>query len=117
MSTFRERLRMARRVRDITQEQLAEMAEISRAMVGRYESSDQLPALDTLVRIADALGVSTDYLLGRTDTIEQSYEPHFTPPRRKDEPGAAAGGGEPLETLIRQVTLEILKEKGLYHDQ
>ena len=44
------------------------MADISRVMVGRYETADQPPALDTLVRIADALGVSTDYLLGMTET-------------------------------------------------
>ena len=66
MSVIGEQIKKIRTEKGITQEQLAEMADISRVMIGRYETTDQLPALDTLIRIADALGVSTDYLLGRT---------------------------------------------------
>ena len=58
MGVFGKRLREVRVYRGITQEQMAEMADITRNMVGRYETTDQLPSLDTLVRIADALGLS-----------------------------------------------------------
>ena len=95
-------------LRDITQEQLAEMADISRAMVGRYETTDQLPALDTLVRIADALGTSTDYLLGRTDTLDAPFVPNYVappkPPRRMPRSSAE------LEHFIREIVDEALKE-------
>ena len=66
MSVFGEKLRQVRISRGITQEELADRADIARTMVGRYETTEQLPALDTLVRIADALDTTTDCLLGRT---------------------------------------------------
>ena len=91
MGEFGKRLRELRIMREITQEQLAEKADISRVMIGRYETTDQLPALDTLVRIADALGVSTDYLLGRS-TVRTSFaeEEPSTALRRMTETGAQA---------------------------
>ena len=110
MSTFRERLRMARRVRDITQEQLAEMAEISRAMVGRYESSDQLPALDTLVRIADALGVSTDYLLGRTEAMDAAFPGQYVAPERPPCVDRMPKNPAELADFIRYTVAQMQKE-------
>lgn len=111
MGEFGKRLREVRQLRDITQEQLAEMADISRVMVGRYETTDQLPALDTLLRLADALGVSTDYLLGRTDAPDAAYQPNYVappnPPRRMPRSEAE------LEALIREIILETMKEKDL----
>ena len=60
--------------------------------IGRYvgqenrllvpETTDQLPALDTLVRIADALGVSTDYLLGRTAAMDAAFTGQYVAPER-----------------------------------
>ena len=114
MGVFAERLRQARLMRNITQEQLAEMADIARTMVGRYETTDQLPALDTLVRIADALGTSTDYLLGRTKGMDVPFIPNYVappkPPRRMPRSTAE------LENFIREITLEIMKENDLLHD-
>lgn len=111
MGKFGDRLREVRFYRDITQEQLSEMADITRTMVGRYETTDQLPALDTLVRIADALGTSTDYLLGRTDTMDAPYEPNYVappkPPRRM--PRSAAE----LEAFIREIIAETIEKKDL----
>ena len=82
MGAFGNRLREVRAFRNITQEQLAESADTSRAMIGRYETTDQLPALETLVRIADALGVSTDYLLGRTETMDAAFTGQYVAPER-----------------------------------
>ena len=62
-----ERIRSARKSKKYTQENLAELANINRVMVSRYESGAAEPELDNLRRIADALEVSLDYLLGRTD--------------------------------------------------
>lgn len=109
MSQFSERLRAARKIREITQEQLAEMADISRAMVGRYESSDQLPSIETLIHIADTLGVSTDFLLGRIESIDVVYTPHFEkPPTKKNS--ELPTNMEELELLIRRITLDILNK-------
>lgn len=109
MGVFGDRLRMVRETRGITQEQLAEMADIARTMVGRYETTDQLPALDTLIRIADALGISSDYLLGRTDAIDAPFTSKYIappkPPRRM--PRSAAE----LEKFIREIITEVQNEK------
>ena len=111
MGAFGNRLREVRAFRNITQEQLAELADTSRAMIGRYETTDQLPALDTLVRIADALGTSTDYLLGRTDTLDAPFIPNYVappkPPRRM--PRSAAE----LEAFIREIISEQAQQDNL----
>lgn len=111
MGVFGDRLREVRSMRNVTQEQLAEMADIARTMIGRYETTDQLPALDTLVRIADALGTSTDYLLGRTDAMDAPFVPNYVappkPPRRM--PRSAAE----LEAFIREILQETQDKKDL----
>ena len=111
MGDFGKKLREVRQMRNITQEQLAEMADCSRVMVGRYETTDQLPALDTLVRIADALGTSTDYLLGRTDAMDAPFIPNYVappkPPRRM--PRSAAE----LEAFIREIISEQMQQNNL----
>ena len=46
------------------QSDLAENSEVSRVMIGKYERADALPSVDAAKKIADALGVSLDYLVG-----------------------------------------------------
>ncbi|MBQ6326632.1 MAG: helix-turn-helix transcriptional regulator [Clostridia bacterium] len=109
MSRFGERLRLARSQRGITQEQLAEMADISRAMIGRYETTNQLPALDTLVRVADALGTSTDFLLGRTASIDKPFQGEYMPPKPSRPSSKLPKNTTELEALIREIVNETLQ--------
>jgi transcriptional regulator with XRE-family HTH domain len=46
-----------------SQAQLAEAVELHAAQISRYERSKMTPSADILVRIAEALDVSCDYLL------------------------------------------------------
>ena len=64
--SFGERLRTARALKSLTQSQLAEAAGIHYTQVGRYEKKGAVPAADVLARLADALGVSSDYLMNGT---------------------------------------------------
>lgn len=57
-------IRTARKNAGITQEQLSKSLGINRATLSRYESGEINPPASQLQRIADTLGVSTDYLLG-----------------------------------------------------
>lgn len=58
------RIRMARRVAGLLQEQLAEKAGIDQATVSRWEHRDEVPdRAGSLLAIARALGVSVDWLL------------------------------------------------------
>jgi len=64
--SFGERLRTARTQKALTQSQLAEAVGIHYTQVGRYEKKGAVPAADVLTRLADALGVSGDYLMNGT---------------------------------------------------
>ena len=113
MGMFGDKLREVRSIRGITQEQLAEMADTSRAMIGRYETTDQLPALDTLIRIADALGVSTDYLLGRTEAMEAPFTGQYVePPKPPRSAGKLPRTAAELEAFVREIIREVIGENG-----
>lgn len=63
-----ERLKLLRKQKNLSQQELAEQAEIHYTHIGRYERGQSKPSTDTLKRLAEALGVSSDYLLeGSTD--------------------------------------------------
>lgn len=69
-----KRIAAIRRDRGYNQDQLAEMSMISRITLARYETGAIEPGAFALSRIADALNVSTDELLCRTEKL-----PPFVP--------------------------------------
>ncbi|MBW7476678.1 helix-turn-helix domain-containing protein [Paenibacillus oenotherae] len=66
------RLRQERLKHDWTQEALAEKIEVSHAYIGQIERGERSLTLDTLVRLANQLGVTVDDLL--QEAIEKSNE-------------------------------------------
>ena len=56
--------------RSVTAYQVAKATGMSNTALSRYKAGKQAPAIDQLIAIADFFGVSTDYLLGRTDNPE-----------------------------------------------
>lgn len=60
------RIRQARETRQLTQAELAEKAGLPAAAISHFETGIRLPGTSTLRKLADALGVSLDFLLGRT---------------------------------------------------
>ncbi|MDE2111107.1 MAG: helix-turn-helix transcriptional regulator [Alphaproteobacteria bacterium] len=75
-SIFPDRLKQAREKRGMRQEQLAERASLQGSAISHFETGKRKPSFDNLRRLADALGVSTDYLLGRTDELEGHAAPN-----------------------------------------
>ena len=67
-----DRVRDRRKELDITQEELAECMSASQFMISRWENGEQCPNVHNLIALADALNVSTDWLLGR-DSIQLRY--------------------------------------------
>lgn len=63
-----KRLQRLRLEANLTQAELSRLSDIPQPVLSLYEnsSSNRMPSLQGLVRLATALGVSTDYLLGRT---------------------------------------------------
>lgn len=58
-----DRIRKERVSQGLTQEVLAEKANISVSFMGQIERGERKLSLETLVKIGDVLGVSLDYLL------------------------------------------------------
>lgn len=62
------RLREVRRAKDLSQEMVSENLGFSHtAAYNKYERGVVVPPPDKLAKLAELFGVSTDYLLGRTD--------------------------------------------------
>lgn len=67
---FRQRLREAREMRGYKQEQLADRAKMPATTVAHFEAGTRKPSFDSLRKLAIALEITTDYLLGRVDDPE-----------------------------------------------
>ncbi len=61
------RLKDLRTDHDLTQNQCAEIAFISKNSYIRYERGERIPPLDTVKAFADYYGVSIDYIAKRTN--------------------------------------------------
>lgn len=57
------RIRRRRRYLDLSQEALAERADIHRTQISLFEHGERMPLVSTLVKLVAALGVSVDQLL------------------------------------------------------
>jgi len=60
---FATRLRELRRQKNLSQTELGQLAVLHYTHIGRFERGASRPGGDTLMRLADALGVTSDYLL------------------------------------------------------
>lgn len=89
-----------REERGWTQEKTASMIDISRAALSHYEKNRREPDPHTLTKLADLFNVSVDYLVGRTNSPDQTLE-------------------EPIRQFVDQLELsdsEILKKYTLAID-
>ena len=64
---FNKRLREMRMNRKLTHQNLADSLNMALRSYPHYEQGTREPSFDMLLRIADALDVSLDYLFGRSD--------------------------------------------------
>lgn len=62
-----QRLKEARKRSKLTQEELAKMVKTKKTTISNYETGYSSPSNEMLNDLADALRVSADYLLGRTN--------------------------------------------------
>ena len=62
-----ENLRKIRELRNKSQLQLSMALEISQESISKYETGNAFPSREILIKLADYLNCSIDYLLNRTD--------------------------------------------------
>lgn len=97
--TFSERIAAIRKNLKFSQEKFGELAGVSQRTVAFWESGERMPSHSTISCLADRLGVSVDFLLGRSDeaTTENKKQP--------------ADRGELLEDIISR--LRVLPDPAL----
>lgn len=72
---FGDRLKQLREESSLTQQELGEKINLTKANISKYETGRLQPNIDTINFLAKYFNVSTDYLLGRTDTRNpQDYD-------------------------------------------
>jgi transcriptional regulator with XRE-family HTH domain len=62
---FGEILRKMREDKGLSQQDLAELAGVQASAISHFELGRRLPSFENIRRLADALNVTSDYLLGR----------------------------------------------------
>lgn len=74
------RIKELRKDAHISQQQLADVIQISQQSINKYENHNVQPDLQTLIRIAEYFNVSVDYLIGFSDYPKRfsAHEPPFT---------------------------------------
>jgi len=65
--TLGQQITALRKKKGISQADLGKRVETSGDIIGRYERDEVKPSIEVVIRMADVLEVSLDYLVGKTD--------------------------------------------------
>jgi len=65
-----KRLRELRKQRNLTMKEFGNRFNLAESTISGYENETRKPDMDILKRFADFFEISVDYLLGRTDTLD-----------------------------------------------
>lgn len=66
-----ERLRSLRRSRELSQVQLARGLGVGKQSISNWENDNIMPSVEMLERMASFFEVTTDYLLGREEDVDE----------------------------------------------
>lgn len=69
-----DRIQNLRKVKGISQEELADKVGVSRQAVSKWESEQSIPDLDKVIIMSDYFSVTTDYILKGIESSEQSVK-------------------------------------------
>jgi len=102
MTNFGVNLQTLRELRKLTQLELGARASIAAASISHFETGQRSPSLESLIKLADALSISVDALLGRSpvETAAQ-VDPIFL--------RASKASAQTLDT-VRRVTAALLAD-------
>lgn len=100
-----KRIRAERRKQDLTQEKLAEMADISDSFMGHIERGGRTLSIETLAKLANALNLSIEYII----CGEFNYQPDMLPAEILDALNQMSGSQ-------RKAFMNILKTLAAHSD-
>lgn len=75
---FNEKLKMLRKEKKLTQEQLAEQLNVSRQAITKWETSDGIPDIDNLKQISKLFNISIDELVNQERDIKIEEEKKYS---------------------------------------
>lgn len=101
-----KRIRAERRKQDLTQEKLAEMAEISDSFMGHIERGGRTLSIETLVKLSNALNLNIEYII----CGEHNYQPDMLPAEILDALNR-------MSTSQRKVFLNMMKTLAAHPDE
>lgn len=103
---FADRLRAARELRKMSQSELAEKSDLLPSAISHFETGRRSPSFANLKALSDALKVTTDYLIGRSDSMEVSNAVSLKLLRHAQKMSA-----EDLDTITRMAEVMAKKQQ------
>lgn len=88
-----DKIIMLRKRRGLSQEELADMLDVTRQSVSKWESAQSVPDIQKILQLADIFGVTTDYLLKDDEEVSTESVKPVT---------------EKIKTLSREQTEEVM---------
>lgn len=80
-----ERLKDARKKKNMSQQQLGDLLGVSKVSICGYENGVRIPTIENFVQLLDILDLSADYLLGRDVTVVSEDEEEYKAKMSKDD--------------------------------
>ena len=95
-----ERLLALRTERGLTQEEAAEKIGVSNKTYSKWETGSTSPDIETVVKLSQAFGVTTDILLGLSDSVPVSFEDAVRAEAERNPDNPVKAFFDMYETLI-----------------
>lgn len=112
---FSKRLKQSRQDLKMTQKELSDKTGIKRATIASYEVGNISPSFENVKTLAEALGVTTDYLSGNSEykTLVEKFDTNFDTEKIKSDIKLA----KEIDALIKIISTYDLTGTDLNHDE
>ena len=107
--TIGEHIMLLRKQKGLSQADLGKKIGTSGDIIGRYERNIMVPSIDVIIKIADVLEVSIDYLVGKTN-----LELDKTTLKRIEDISTLSDENKEFVFRVIDMTLRDLKAKQTY---
>ena len=67
--TFGQKITSVRKQKEMSQAELGKLSGVNGDIVGKYERDEMKPSIETAKKLADALEISLDYLVGEGNQV------------------------------------------------
>ena len=112
---FSKRLKQSRQDLKMTQKELSDKTGIKRTTSASYEGGNISPSFENVKTLAEALGVTTDYLSGKSEykTLVEKFDAKFDTEKIKSEVKLA----QEIDAIIKIISNYDLTGTDLTHDE